>query len=91
MSRLPLGALKCPADPPDWWSAVTDTLGWKPWRGRKRKLRSVQACGEGKERREDDGNVQVRSLFGLQIFYFFFKKGWNANFNRVSRGFGKQR
>lgn len=39
------------------------------------------------ERREDDGNVQVRRPFGLNIF----KKGWNANFNSVSRGFGKQR
>lgn len=75
MSRLPLGALKCPADPPDWWSAVTDTLGRKPWRGRKRKLRSEQQCGEGKKRREDDGKVQVRSLFGLQIFFLKKRDG----------------
>lgn len=71
MSRLPLGALKCPADPPDWWSAVTDTLG-SP--GGKGELRSVQACGKRKkteERREDDGNVQMRSPFGLN---FFLKK-----------------
>lgn len=91
VSRLPLGALKSPADPPDWWSAVTDTLGWKPWRGRKRKLRSVQACGEGKR------GERMMEMFkwGVFLVYKFFlkkkKKGWNANFNRVSRGLGKQR
>lgn len=60
--------------------------------GEKEKIKKCASMrGGGKKRREDDGNVQVRSLFGLQIFFEKKKKGWNANFNRVSRGLGKQR
>lgn len=43
--------------------------------GEKEKIKKCASMrGGGKKRREDDGNVQVRSLFGLQIFFEKKKK-----------------